>query len=219
MIRKLIRTAVGWLDNQWLWQGSRFLLDATFGLYRKRFAALKDWGVLDGGPSVLDIGCGIGQYATLTTGTYLGIDLNDRYVQFARRRYPQGNKAFRCVDVTTLWQEQQTFDIVLMVDFLHHIPDAACVEILQKAGKLANGHVASFEPLKTQSNPLGRWIVNHDRGQYMRPLDELNGLFAAAGLSITRTAELRIGPITTRANLCSSDRGVLPQTRSQRRAA
>jgi hypothetical protein len=56
----------------------------------------------------------------------------------------------------------------------------------------------------------------------MRPLDELNGLFAAAGLSIARTAELRIGPITTRANLCSRDRGVLtatPPLRAGRRAA
>jgi len=89
-----------------------------------------------GAPSVLDIGCGSGEYATRCAGPYLGIDLSERYIARAQRRFPEANKAFRCVDVTTLWQEQRTFDVVLLVDFLHHLPDEAAVEILQKAGRL-----------------------------------------------------------------------------------
>ncbi len=75
---KILRPLVGWLSNQWIWQGSRFALDVAFGLYRKRFNLLNQWGVLEGTSSVLDIGCGSGDYAARCEGPYLGIDLSER---------------------------------------------------------------------------------------------------------------------------------------------
>jgi cyclopropane fatty-acyl-phospholipid synthase-like methyltransferase len=201
-MRNLFRPITGWLTNQWIWQGSRLALDLAFGLYRKRFKLLTEWGVLDGSASVLDIGCGSGEYATQCAGPYLGIDLSERYITRAQRRFTDGTKAFRCVDVTTLWQEQRTFDVVLLVDFLHHLPEDAAVEILQKAGRLGLRQVVSFEPIKDQTNRLGQWIVDNDRGQHMRRLDDLHELFRGAELAITQSRELYLGPIRTRAILC-----------------
>ena len=202
---KLVGQLIQALDNPIVWHTSRWLLNLAFGLYRKRFRLLNHWGILDGQPSVLDIGCGIGQYAALSRGPYLGIDLDPRYIAHARRRYRHSDRAFRAVDVTGLWQESSSFDLVLLVDFLHHLDDEQAVTVLSRAGRLSGGLVASFEPLKQQSNRLGRWIIDHDRGAHIRPLDDLHGLFERAGLAISRSDELYLGPIQTRAILCRKD--------------
>ena len=41
------------------------------------------------GERILDVGCGLGSYSELVTHDcdYLGVDLSDRYVQDAERRY------------------------------------------------------------------------------------------------------------------------------------
>ncbi len=104
--------------------------------------------------------------------------------------------------MTTLWQEQRTFDVVLLVDFLHHLPDDAAIEILEKAKKLGLRQVVSFEPLKDQTNRVGQWIVDNDRGQYMRPLAALHQLFERAQLPVGQSIELYLGPIRTRGILC-----------------
>jgi SAM-dependent methyltransferase len=191
------------LDNPFLWRASRYWLDVFFGLYRHRFRTLQSWGVLADAPSILDVGCGIGQYSQVTTGKYLGIDLSQRYIDCARNRYPQENRTFRCVDVTTLWHEGSEHDIVLLVDFLHHISDRDSVALLKVAGQIARRHVVSFEPLSEQTNPVGRRIVKNDRGKYMRPLEKLHGLFAEAGLTIVQSTDLYLGPMRSRAILCA----------------
>jgi SAM-dependent methyltransferase len=198
----MVKWLINRLDNPLIWRTSRWLLNLTFGLYRKRFRLLQEWGVLDGDPSVLDIGCGIGQYAEVTRGPYLGVDLNERYVRCAARSYRKTDRVFRCADVTKLWQENKTYNLVLMVDFLHHIPDEAAVTILRAAGRLSDRQVVSFEPVKKQTNRVGQWIIDHDRGEFMRPLDDLHRLFARAGLHVSTSVDLYLGPILTRAILC-----------------
>jgi SAM-dependent methyltransferase len=193
------------LDNPVLWEVSRIGLDLAFGLYRKRMKLMQTWRILEGRPSVLDIGCGIGQYATITDGDYLGVDLNERYISYARRRHRRPNQSFQRMDVTTLREDKRMFHLVQMVDFLHHISDGQCVAILTVASQLAQRYVVSFEPITPQPNPLGRWIVEHDRGKYMRSLEQLHDLFKESHLPIVRSIALRLGPINTRAILCSPE--------------
>ena len=187
------------LDRPLVWEASRAGLDLAFGLYRRRRAVLRRWGLLGGEPSVLDIGCGIGQYASLTSGRYLGVDLNCPYVEHARRRRGDPTHLFRCVDAAELVAEGERFDLVLMVDFLHHLPDAAAVGVLQTARELATGHVVSLEPVTEQANRVGRWFIENDRGEHMRPHKELLALFEAAALAVEADEPLRLGPIATRA--------------------
>jgi 2-polyprenyl-3-methyl-5-hydroxy-6-metoxy-1,4-benzoquinol methylase len=198
----MMKWLISRLDNPLVWRSCRWLMNLTFGLYRRRFHVLERWGVLEDNPSVLDIGCGIGQYAKVTNGPYLGVDLNERYVKCAARTYRKTDRVFRCADVTKLWEEKKRYNLVLMVDFLHHIPDDAAVRILKAAAALTNGKVASFEPIKQQTNFVSQWIIDHDRGEFMRSLDDLHRLFARAGLSISESVDVYLGPIRTRAILC-----------------
>ena len=187
------------LDRPLVWEASRAVLDLGFGLYRRRRALLDRWGLLDGGASILDIGCGIGQYASLTEGRYLGVDLNCPYVDHARRRRGDEQHAFRCVDAADLVAEGERFDLVLMVDFLHHLDVKAALSVLKTGGELADRHVVALEPVIEQDNRVGRWFIDHDRGEHMRPHAELLALFGRAGLHIEADESLRLGPIATRA--------------------
>jgi SAM-dependent methyltransferase len=160
---------------------------------------LRRWGLLEGEPSVLDIGCGIGQYASLTPGRYVGVDLNCPYVEHARRRRGDAAHRFRCVDAAELVAEGERFDLVLMVDFLHHLDDRAAATVLRTAGQLATAHVVSLEPVTEQANRVGRWFIENDRGEHMRPHAELLALFERAGLTVEADEPLHLGPIATRA--------------------
>lgn len=190
------------LDNPIIWESSRVGLDQIFGLYARRIRIIEQWGVLDDDTSVLDIGCGIGQYSRLATGRYLGIDMNERYIRYARARRKGPKREFRSGDVGDLLREHARFDLVLMVDFLHHLSDDQCLTVLRTAAQLANRAVLSFEPVTHQPNRIGRWIVEHDRGDYVRPLPELHALFYRSGLRVADSVKLRLGPINTRAIRC-----------------
>jgi SAM-dependent methyltransferase len=197
------------LDRPLVWEASRIGLDFAFGLYRRRRALLFRWGLLEGDPTVLDIGCGIGQYASLTAGRYVGVDLNCAYVEHARRRRGDERHAFRCVDAAELVAEGEHFDLVLMVDFLHHLPNEAAAGVLRTARELAAGHVVSLEPVTEQANRVGRWFIENDRGEHMRPHAHLLDLFRDAGLRLEDDEPLTLGPIATRAI-----RSVPPEPRS-----
>jgi 2-polyprenyl-3-methyl-5-hydroxy-6-metoxy-1,4-benzoquinol methylase len=189
------------LNRPAIWRSSRIGLDLTIGLYRKRIAVMREWDLLQGNPSLLDIGCGIGQYASITEGEYLGVDLEESYIAYARTHKRRPNQTFRCTDVTNVLDEDRQFDLVLMVDFLHHISDEDCIRLLDVTAQLAKKAVVSFEPVSYQPNPLGKWIVGHDRGNYVRSLERLHALFDASRLRIEKSVEMRLGPINTRAIL------------------
>jgi SAM-dependent methyltransferase len=182
-----------------VWELSRVSLDLLFGLYRKRTEKLGEWGLLSGQPSVLDIGCGIGQYARITEGDYLGIDVDCRYVRYARKRRGNDRHTFECVDAVELAVEERRFDLALVVDVLHHLSDDDSVAVLAAAGRLAQGSLACFEPVSEQESRLGRWFTDHDRGGHMRSHEQLLALVERAGLSVGADEPMRLGPIATRA--------------------
>ena len=206
MIREVLMPIAGLrlLDNPLVWNASRISLDLAFGLYRKRIARMWAWKLLDGSPSVIDIGCGVGYYARITGGgQYLGMDMNDRYIEYAKSCHHDGKIAFRADDVATLVDEGQTFDIALMVDFLHHIPDESVIRLLRTAGQLSFRHIVNLEPVTEQSNRVGDCFIKNDRGEYMRTTESLMNLFAQAGdkLKIVKCEKLQLGPISTLAIL------------------
>ncbi len=189
------------LDNPFVWELSRVFFDIACGFSRKRIDVMKRWGLLKNSPSVIDIGCGIGQYASITDGAYCGIDMNERYIRYAGRKRKRTNREFRCQDVTTMLKEDAQFDLVLMVDFLHHIPDGACVNLLNTAARLARGYVVSFEPVTEQRNRMGTWLVENDRGNFVRPLEGLHRMFHDSELTVIESFNIQLGTTGTQAIL------------------
>lgn len=183
------------LDRPIVWESFRSILDAFWGLYRKRFAVIHDWGALKSEDSLLEIGCGIGHYASLPCRSYLGIDTNLEYISYASSRHRRAEVPFRGNTTADLLREGSAFDVVLMVDFPHHLPEADCLAVLKDSAHLSKRHVIVFEPVKDQNNPLGQWIVDNDRGHHMRTHSAIIRLLEAAGLGVSLSVPIKIGPI------------------------
>ena len=70
---------------------------------------------------VLDVGCGTGSLlASVEPRKGIGVDLSERMVQIATRKHPQ--YTYLVCDCERL-SFRETFDYVIMVDLLDHLPD------------------------------------------------------------------------------------------------
>lgn len=93
---------------------------------------------LRGRPSVLDIGCGFGLLGCYLAHrfpnlAYTGLDLDAGRIQMAKRAAESlhlRNVRSECRDARELKLEQE-FDAIVLVDCLHHLPDATKVELLR----------------------------------------------------------------------------------------
>jgi len=180
-----------------LWDVSRRVLDLGIGLYRKRLGWIARSGLVPPDASLLDVGCGIGHYATLTRGPYLGVDMSEEYIAYARQKRGDARHEFRSVDVATVRREGRSVDVVMSVDFLHHLTDQQCRAVLADERAMAERCLLTFEPVTEQTNRVGQWFIDNDRGEHMRPHDRVRGLLEESGLRVERDEELYLGPIRT----------------------
>jgi SAM-dependent methyltransferase len=130
---------------------------------------------------VLEVGCGPGTNAALFAGTeYLGIDLNPRYIATARRRF--GPK-FEQADVRQFAPSAESrFDTVFMNSLLHHLDDDSVRTLLDRLARAVNlrGHVHVLDLVLPDEQSVARWLAEHDRGAFPRPLEGWRTLFSAA---------------------------------------
>jgi SAM-dependent methyltransferase len=129
---------------------------------------------------VLDVGCGPGTNARKFAGAdYVGIDINERYLAIARRRYPgQFIQAdLETADLSSLG----AFDTILVNSLLHHLPDDAVGRILRQLRTLLSpaGRVHILELVLPEGRSLARMMARLDRGRYARPLETWRELFVA----------------------------------------
>ena len=128
---------------------------------------------------VLDVGCGTGTNAPLFTHTdYVGIDINESYIERARRKY---KRTFVAADLTT-WDYALAggkFDCILINSLLHHINDVDCHKILsQLSARLSeDGYVHILDLVLPGGYSVAQLLANWDRGKYARPLDKWRALF------------------------------------------
>lgn len=127
---------------------------------------------------VLDVGCGPGTNAPRFPGAeYVGIDINERYISFARANYPGCfvQADLQTADLSSLGR----FDTILVNSFLHHVPDDAVAQILRQLRVLlepdATIHV--LELLRPEPRSLVGVMALIDRGRYARRLEEWRSLF------------------------------------------
>lgn len=102
------------------------------------------------GVRILDIGCGDGRMAALLAAQgarVTGIDINAEQVALARARVPQA--AFECVAGEALGFAGGSFDGVLWMNALHHLPVGGMEASLREGARVAGpgGALIVIEPL------------------------------------------------------------------------
>jgi SAM-dependent methyltransferase len=133
---------------------------------------------MDQARSVLDIGCGPGTNALhFARAEYLGIDINEKYIQMARKRYP---REFLVADVTSSQAiPPRAYDLILVNSFLHHLDTPTALRVLSSAGELLSedGYLHSVELVLPEKRGIARWLTVHDRGKFPRSLSSWREIF------------------------------------------
>lgn len=127
---------------------------------------------------VLDVACGPGTNTAHFSHTdYLGIDMNERYIQDACARH---RRNFLFADVCTYRASPgERFDFILVNSFLHHLPDPDVNSILSHLGTLLteDGYIHILELVMPQEASLVRSLARLDRGKYARSLEKWTQIF------------------------------------------
>jgi ubiquinone/menaquinone biosynthesis C-methylase UbiE len=138
---------------------------------------------LDGRLRSLDLGCGPGAFSDLFDGhDYVGVDMNARYIEHARR-HRKGT--FIAGDARRVELPDAGFDQILIFGLLHHLPDADVRAVLAEARRLLvpGGRALVIEdiPAVSKLNLVGHLIHAAENGEHIRPPEEYRRLYAEAG--------------------------------------
>ena len=135
------------------------------------------------GDRVIDIGCGPAQaLQSLPDVEYLGLDIDPKYIAFARRTY--GDKGIFVVGDTRSLRSDTRFkdaDIVIAVSVLHHLDDEEAEDCFRFAYDALKGggrlicHDACWIP---NQGTFSKCIMSHDRGRNIRTEQQYRQLAA-----------------------------------------
>jgi SAM-dependent methyltransferase len=133
---------------------------------------LEEYGKLRSGLRVLDIGCGPGYVASYLNGcTYVGFDIDERYIQYAQSRYSDRHTFYCRPFDSSAVNLFDKFDLVLMNGLLHHLPDDQARDLINHSQAVlnTNGLLLTLDGCyQDGQSPIARFFLDKDRGVYVR---------------------------------------------------
>lgn len=159
---------------------------------RQKLKPLKESLTDVAGRRVLDVGCGPGTNAPAfdNAGSYLGVDLNEAYINYARRRF---KGRFEVHDVTHGPPVEETFDLILLNSLMHHLDDDEVCELVGSLpSMLEPGGEIHIIDLVMAERGLPRALAKADRGAYARTVASWRSLVSSR-LAISECKEFAIG--------------------------
>jgi SAM-dependent methyltransferase len=146
------------------------------------------------GKNILDIGCSTatcsGQIIDMKNNHYVGIDIDPKYVELAKRSYPHGQ--FLQQDARKLPFENDFFDLIMFNGVWHHMDDGLVRSCMKEVHRVLRptGVVVVSEPVFRRDWPVSTWFLENDRGKYIRDRAGYRALFDE--FSIVEEKTLRI---------------------------
>ena len=148
------------------------LFETVVGGVRTRRLCIEQYLNIPRGARILDIGCGPGYVAAFVPqSTYVGYDVERRYIEYARRRYSLLGTFNHCEYNRRELEKYEPFDFVMMNGLLHHVDDATALDILQLAmdSLQPGGKVLCIDGgLNPKQNAFARYLLKEDRGEFVR---------------------------------------------------
>ena len=178
------------LDRPAVFHAARFMLvgsqRATKRLLREHLAAGAE-------ETVLDVCCGVGEFAEAVTGRYVGVDLNERFIQGARRRHAgDDRKRFEVADVLGSQYPAGHFDKAMLVNSLHHFSDEEATRLLIELRRITRTLIVVVDADGTPRGVVRRLLLAMDRGHFMRTPARLAEVVGRV-LPIARTVTFEVG--------------------------
>ncbi len=124
------------------------------------------------GSRVIDVGCGYGDMAAHLEGVeYVGVDLNQSYIELARRVHGDRGR-FVVASVTDLGHaDLGQFDAAVAIGVLHHLSDGDATSLLEALPSVLKpgGRFVAAEPVfDPEQRATARVLAALDRGRYVR---------------------------------------------------
>lgn len=123
--------------------------------------------------SVLDLGCGTGLLKSkIDTKAYLGWDINPDFIKLANSKYGSDKAIFEVHDIVSDRLPKKTFDFVIIMNVLHHLPDKDVEKLFNKIKRWSN----SKKFIIVESRPkgtVGKLLEKLDAGDNFRDFDKL----------------------------------------------
>ena len=128
------------------------------------------------GERILDLGCGTATILTAMSNVeYTGIDNNSRYIEKAVERFGHRGK-FICADLNDeIVATLGTFDKVLLLGVMHHLPDLSIKQTMALIPKLLRpqGVLITMDPaFEKNQHPIARIMARMDRGRFVRSTND-----------------------------------------------
>lgn len=119
--------------------------------------------------SVLDVGCGTGDFASLfAKDEYHGIDINMGYISYARKKYPH---LFTHGDVIKYDFGNLIFDASILISTLHHLNNKQAEKLLSKIVTVTRKIIIIVD-LNPRESLVKRALIKLDRGKNIRTTEQ-----------------------------------------------
>ena len=158
----------GLLAHGWVYD----FFQALLGGARTRRWLQREFFQARPGERVLDVGCGTADVlSVLPDVDYVGFDVSTRYIERAQARWGTRARFFpQALDRGALRSLGQ-FDLILATGLLHHLDDqevSTLFETLHPA-LATRGRIVTVDGCYVDGqNPVARFIIGQDRGDYVR---------------------------------------------------
>ncbi len=144
--------------------------------------------------TVLDVGCGLGEYARLSHRLYTGIDDSFRRIRYACTHHPR--ETYVHGDAVKLPFSSYAFDLVMLIDTSHHLSDAAFRQVLGELSRVSRNYVVVADPVIAQrQNRISALFYSWDRGNSFRQVHQVEEILRTQqGLALRDTVLFRTFP-------------------------
>jgi ubiquinone/menaquinone biosynthesis C-methylase UbiE len=158
-------------------QNSAFFYYARTHFYWGTMKRMRRALDLQPGERLLDVGCGSGMGAGLTTGTYIGVDNEMSYLRFAHGRLrARPTHSFACMSAMQLAFADGAFDKAMMLNLVHHLDETILDRFLLELTRVVRKQVFILDHAPDHDNAVSGWLLSLDRGAHIRRRAELRAL-------------------------------------------
>lgn len=165
---------------------------------------LKTWASISQQATVLDIGCGTGEFESLVLAEYpkqqmVGVDISDQMLGIAQQKcrdYP--NASFHKARASELPFERNSFDVVISSSVFHYFDDPGAALVEMKRVLKPDGRVVILDWCKDYllcrlCDIVLKFVDPTYRQCYTQ--DEFHDLLASAGFDIHRATRVCFGVV------------------------